>query len=573
MKKIFLSLSSLILLTPVLSAAVLLINTLDASAATYPYNPAYLISDKVFADTGSMSPNDIQNFLNAENSGIKNLTAVEACDPVTPLSPDPYAAGYYPHCGATLSAANLIYDAAQSYGVSPRVVLATMQKEEGLVTDPSPVASQINTAMGYGCPSSCNPAYQGFFTQIDWGTYQLRKNVESINGRPFMSTTASYACGSGHDVNPNNNTYSTGLYPGRTVTFYNQGGLAQTITIANAPTASLYCYTPFVGPISLTGYSGSYNFVQAFEQWWGSVSSPCYNDTNIDTAGSGAHIVRRNTDGKATADNLALVLLNNTGSACVEAHTWAGSSLKSWYQNTGTNMPAVNPADNEVISADIDGSGRDELILVKLRNTASGRIEIHTWDTTNQHWYSNVATNYPAVDPAQYRVISADLNGDGKDELILVKYLGGSSGRVEIFPWSSNYQSFTAYIATNLASVSPDSYDIVGANTATDGGKNDKLVLVKYQGDSGRIELHTWNPGEQNWYSNVATNYPAVSRPYYQVVSADLSGRGKDQLILAHYNFIGGTASGKVEVFPWNPGYQSFSNFIATNISLLNTAP
>ena len=72
-----------------------------------------------------------------------------------------YYATYYT-CGANLPASRIIYDASQAYGINPRVVLATLEKEQSLVTDPSPIASQLNCAMGY---LSCSGDL-GFFNQI-----------------------------------------------------------------------------------------------------------------------------------------------------------------------------------------------------------------------------------------------------------------------------------------------------------------------------------------------------------------------------------------------------------------------
>lgn len=524
--------------------------------ATPAYNSSYLISDKLFTDYASMSATDIQTFLNSENSGLKNLTDTENCSPPTPTQP--YSFTYYQHCGSTQSAAQIIADAAVAYQISPKAILATLQKEQSLITTPNPTQSQINCAMGY---NSCN-GFVGFFNQVDNGTWDFRRFIELMNGRTWWNMApSSYPCLISH---AGTSLYNNDLLPGNTVTFADPGGSARTVTLQTSATAALYCYTPYVGPISDTGYSGSYNFVVNFEQWFGSVSSPCYNDNNVGGAIGGGHIVSRNINGKGRPSNLSLVFLNNTGSACVEVHTWADNTYQAWIQNLATNHPAVNPADDEVISADIDGSGRQELLLIKLRNSGSGHIEVHTWDATNQHWYSNIATFYPAVDPAQYRVIAADINGDGKDELILVKYNGTDSGKIEIFPFSSDLQSFTAYIATNHPAVSTSDNEVIGANTTTDGGPVAKLILVKYRNTaSGRIEVHTWNPGEQSWYSNVATNHPAVDPADDEVIGADITGSGKEQLLLIKYR---NTFSNRIEIHAWGANEQTWYNNQATQM-------
>jgi hypothetical protein len=123
--------------------------------------------------------------------------------------------------------------------------------------------------MGY---NSCSN-YVGFFTQVDNGTWALAYNYQGALGTASWlswSPAANYPCRNASSL------YSAGLYAGNTVVFADPGGTAETETLANAATASLYCYTPYVGPFSITGYSGSYNFVYYFQLWFGAtqVSTP-----------------------------------------------------------------------------------------------------------------------------------------------------------------------------------------------------------------------------------------------------------------------------------------------------------
>jgi hypothetical protein len=230
-----------------------------AYAFTPNYNSSNLIDNPTFLNSGSMSAATIQTFLSNIGGGLANYSSVENCD-----SSD---IAYFPHCNQTLSAAQLIYDTAQVYGINPEAILATMEKEQSLVTDPTPSSSQLNCAMGY---NSCTN-YAGFFTQIDYGTFTLRYNYE---GAARDATWLKYSPASGYPCSTaKTNFYSNGLYPGNTVTFADSGGTAETVTLANAATASLYCYTPYVGPYSLTGYSGSYNFVYYFQLWFGSTQA------------------------------------------------------------------------------------------------------------------------------------------------------------------------------------------------------------------------------------------------------------------------------------------------------------
>ena len=230
-----------------------------AHAFTPNYNPNNLIDNPTLLSKDTMSASVIQTFLSNIGGGIAGYSDVEACDATV--------APYYSHCGQTISAAQIIYDASQAYGINPRAILATMQKEESLVTDPTPSSSQINCAMGY---NSCG-GYVGFFTQIDNGTWIIRYNYEGAAGHANWLSWhpgGNYPC-----ATAKSGFYSTGLYPGNTVTFADSGGTPETITLANAATASFYCYTPYVGPLNVTGYSGSYNFVYYFQLWFGATQT------------------------------------------------------------------------------------------------------------------------------------------------------------------------------------------------------------------------------------------------------------------------------------------------------------
>lgn len=258
---------------------VIILNPLNAHAA---YEPGRLIDDNVFLDSRSMSIDDVQNFLASKNSGLKNMNFTLQC----------YGSGsqerqWYTSAGARcdtpIPASHVIYYAAQVYGVNPKVILATMQKEQSLTTAPNPTVWQLTQAMGYACPTSgsCNTS-SSFPYQIDSGTWALRYHFERARGNmTWWSTSSSWTCGT------EKNLYKPSLYPRQNVRFYDTNGTHYTtVYIQNPATSSFYCYTPHAynnpqglygrAPYGSTGlyYSGSYNFVLFYEQWFGSPSTP-----------------------------------------------------------------------------------------------------------------------------------------------------------------------------------------------------------------------------------------------------------------------------------------------------------
>jgi len=265
----------LFVLLLIVSTAAAVIKAPRAYAA---YDGSRLIDNNVFLDANSMNSAQIQQFLVDKGAGLASMSFPLTCGaPSDTATMNAYAAVSAP-CGQTVPASTIIYYAAQIYGLSPRVILSTMQKEQSLTTAVNPADWQINQAMGYGCPDSGNcSSTSNFFYQIDNGTWALRYHFERANRNNSWWNNGSNVCGGSSIYR------STGLYAGATVTFKDDNGTSYaTYTLANAATASFYCYTPhaYNNPQGLYGlpvmgttglyYSGSYNFVSWFERWFGS---------------------------------------------------------------------------------------------------------------------------------------------------------------------------------------------------------------------------------------------------------------------------------------------------------------
>jgi hypothetical protein len=265
--------------SPAMGVAVLVAGVIllwpHATSAQYVQNN--LVDDNIFLNSASMSQAQIQTFLTNRAGYLGTYQLTFDCASTGTASNNAYVAAGAP-CGQTVYASSIVYYAAQVYGLNPQVILATLQKEQSLVTDPSPTAHQLNFAMGYGCGDSSGCSQDsGFLHQVDDATWQLRLNYERAWGNnSWWDSQYVYACPGATKY------YSTGLFPGRNVTFFDDSGTAyDSFTINDGATASLYCYTPHAYPGSAQEfYSGSYNFVTSFEQWFGStqpaveISSP-----------------------------------------------------------------------------------------------------------------------------------------------------------------------------------------------------------------------------------------------------------------------------------------------------------
>ncbi len=124
------------------------------SFALPDFNPHYIISDAELQDANIWTRNDVQNFLDNKGSYLRNYTSADAS-------------------GAPKAAADIISEAAKTYGINPKFLLVTLQKEQSLITDDNPTPKQLDWATGYAVCDGCylsDPEVQkhkGFGKQVD----------------------------------------------------------------------------------------------------------------------------------------------------------------------------------------------------------------------------------------------------------------------------------------------------------------------------------------------------------------------------------------------------------------------
>lgn len=569
----FLTTPQAVILAGLFMALFILVPSKNASAA---YDSARLIDNDIFLNSTSLPIPSIQAFLESKGSGLATRSFLLNC-----YGPDSKERQWYTAAGApcdqTIPASQIIYYAAQIYGINPQVILATLQKEQSLISSPNPTDWQISQAMGYGCPTTgdCNSA-SNFFYQIDSGVWVLRYHYERARGNnTWWNTNANWVCGT------EKNFYKPNLYPGQNVRFYDEYNINyRTVPIANAATSALYCYTPHVfnnhtnspDPNQVSGssrcwsshptegsigkcYTGSYNFVYWFERWFGStISGKCIDGfAEVKT-----DVVFRKFDSKI--DLADFLVYSGSGSGCIESHIW-NTGFTSWKTHIASNQPGVKFADLQVMFGDLDGGGRDYPLLFGLQNTSTNKIEAHVWNKNMKSFLAHAASNQPVVNRADSQVLVADLNGDGKDEPILIVYRNTGSGMIELHGWGGGMQSWLYNIATNVPAIDPANASLAFGDL--DGDGDDEAILIAYANTgSGRIEFHVWNPGLWSWQSHIASNMPMVNPIDNKVVFADVDGNNIDEAVLVG---LRSTGSGRIEFHVWNPGFTSWKSNTASN--------
>jgi len=220
-----------------------------------------IISDALFYDGAAMTAAEIQSFLDQKVGTCKNSRCIKNLKAsFSSRSAISSQATGNLICnavqGGTMLVSEIIYRAQVACGISAKVILVMLQKEQGLVLSSEPTEWNVTAAMGASCPDTapCDPTFAGIGPQIMKGAQQLKTykaaNFAKQPGVHYIAYSPKASCG-GTNLN-----------------------------IRNFATAALYNYTPYqpnaaaiaAGTGEGDGCSshGNRNFYHFYTEWFGS---------------------------------------------------------------------------------------------------------------------------------------------------------------------------------------------------------------------------------------------------------------------------------------------------------------
>lgn len=420
--------------------------TVSASSAT-DFQAGRIIDDSVFTNSNYMSKDAIQNFLNSKVSSCDTNGTLPASEYGRPdLTHAQYAAAYgwsappytclkdYYENGK--SAAQIIYDISQQYTINPAVLIVLLQKEQGLVTDTWPLASQYKTATGYGCPdtAACDSQYYGFTNQVTWSNIMFRSIMNDSS-----TWYTPYLLGNNYiQWSPNSSCGGTNVY------------------IQNRATKALYNYTPYqpnqaalnagygIGD-SCSAY-GNRNFYLYFGDWFGnttvtqsdiyipngtySIINPISSkaiDVSYGSSSDGARIwmyEQNNTkaqEWQITRADDGFYIIKNIGSGkyldVIGAGSVAGTGIQIWPGNSGCaqRWSAVSVNNNVSFVNKCSGLALDIFGGSTANTTPLQIYQINR--TTSQSWRL-INKDTPILSNGFYKInstsgLSVGVGGDG----------------------------------------------------------------------------------------------------------------------------------------------------------------
>lgn len=414
----------------------------EAATALEGFAAGHLIGDDLVygpAAGASLTDAQIQAFLDQSGSTCSRGADGSACLKSYSTSLSATAATRYcsgavgARSGAT--AAQVVGAVARACGISPKVLLVKLQKEQGLVTTTNPTAAAYEKAMGFRCPDGqpCETKYAGFANQV----YNAASRFQEYRMDPGRWT---YRAGMSVDV-----PYSPDASCG-----------SARVTLVNAATAALYNYTPYqpnaasLAAVAGTGDAcssyGNRNFFRYYSLWFGrpnggATPAPTPTTTPAPTpsatptpapsapptsppAPSGVFtsaVVHPDQDG--TGDGVGDLLVVRQGKAVVVDVTTATKGPRLSLNTLGTvgqgwsSTRTVNPGD-------WDGDGTADLMLIR----GDGTLWLYRGSGNGWQAPRQVGQGW-----GPYEVANGgyDLTGDGRPDL-LVK--DPRSGALFIYP-------------------------------------------------------------------------------------------------------------------------------------------
>jgi len=224
--------------------ALFVISPLLAQARTF--NPHNIITDQDLTNKDSLSQTAIQKFLERENSVLARYSQVIN--------------------GQAMTAAAMIWQIGQKHNISPKYLLATLEKEQSLIHKTQATEKALDWACGYGCyGGSCKEKYRGFYNQVEAAAETQQIYWQKAGQFSFRAgvTTKTY------------------------------DGFA--VTPANKATANFYIYTPYVGYAPELGVTSPYGGNKLFWVIWSRYfTDQKFLDGQVLTNGSDYWLIEQN---------------------------------------------------------------------------------------------------------------------------------------------------------------------------------------------------------------------------------------------------------------------------------------
>lgn len=385
------------------------------------YGNVNIISDGVMNNTGSMSAGQINLFLNQFTG-----TCLGTNSGFTTPDPKGFSSGAYQY-GGSVDAGTAIRDISVHYNVNPQVLLASLEKEEGLIDrngnclyanpDPapatyngqpvtcgynttytdcsyacqnSPAGGCVAVALGYACPLFCKKIFNGFSPQISGATWVFRFAQARAEG--LMTGYAGYDSGDenicysgpmtpGYRQRSSSSSTCNGV-PGNQLIYYDGSYTdadGNTMYISNGATASMLNYTPFYA----RSYTNDKLFHTSFTNWFGDPVTgsrwQAMTDPRVMVTNKPTYKVDPETGQQVQTLQSGLQIALQTKTVLVDGTT---GCLRTQFDTIHNANACIKIADLDEFTPTIDNIKSDGTPILGLTNQWTCKVSYHSLSVT-----------------------------------------------------------------------------------------------------------------------------------------------------------------------------------------------
>lgn len=266
-------------------------------------------------------------------------------------------------------------------------------------------------------------------------------------------------------------------------------------------------------------------------------------------------------DGKT---DLVFLKMRNTPNNKVEVHV---ASAASGFKNRIIENASVFTSENNGTwtVADYDGDKKPDLVYIKTRNTASGKVEVHVASASSyfQTFLIQTPTAFSTEDNGTWTV--ADYDGDNKPDLVYIKTRKTDSKKVELHVLSaaSNFQTFLIQTPTVFTPEDNGTWTVGDY----DGDKKPELVYVKSKNAaSKKVELHILSATSnfQTFIIQTPSTYDLENNGNFTIGDQDSDGK-PDLVYVKERN----TANNLIEMHAASASSNFMTRIVATGTDFL----
>lgn len=266
-------------------------------------------------------------------------------------------------------------------------------------------------------------------------------------------------------------------------------------------------------------------------------------DSRVDLAAVGDRLAVGDFDGDHRAD----VAMASDVDGTIRILRWR-STGSAFVPIAGSNRVRVGAIAGRIAAGDVDGDGRDDVVMAA--QDQDGTFSFEVWSAGSAYrgkWYTSKSLQLASVGN---RLTVGDYNHDGKADVAMAVDLGDE---MQMHVWASTGSRFSE-LATSAEPLRLSTVaGRIGSGDVTGDGQDD--IVLASQDTGGKPDYRVWSGGSAysgSWYDAGQINLSLVGD---RLAVGDFTGDGRADVVVAYDD-----RAGDMEIFRWISTGSRFDN-------------